>query len=124
VRTLSGRRRGISGLGGLLVVIGLVVLGVTYSWLPATVYRLWPLILVGVGVFGLLRRPGWVSELDVLAGPDVGRAAARPHRWFSWLLVVTGLVFLVFSLQLVDQRIIGPALIVLLGMLLIWRRAR
>lgn len=118
-----GERRGLSGLGLLLVVVGLVALAVTYSVLPPTVYRLWPVILVAVGVFGLLRRPGWVKELDY-AAPEFGRAADRPRRLFSWILVVGGCVCLVFSLGLVDQRIVGPVVLIGLGLLLLWRRAR
>ena len=124
-RVVGGRgRRGLSGLGVLLVIVGLVALGVTYSVLPPRIYQLWPLILVGVGVFGLLRRPGWVVELDVQMGPLVSRTADRPRRLFSWVLVVAGLACLPFTLHLVDDKIIGPALLVGLGLLLLWRRSR
>lgn len=77
-----------------------------------------------MGVFGLLRRPGWVSELDLQLGPFAARTADRPRRVFSWLLVVVGLVFLPFTLHLVDERVIGPALLIGLGLLLLWRRSR
>lgn len=117
-------RRGLSGAGILLVVVGLVVLGVTYSVLPPLVYQLWPLILIAVGVFGLLRRPGWVSELDLQMGPVVSRTADRPRRVFSWFLVVLGLVCLPFTLHLVDERVVGPGLLIGLGLLLVWRRSR
>lgn len=124
VRRIKGReRRGVSGLGVLMVIVGLVALAVAYSVLPASVYRLWPLLLVALGVFGLLRRPGWVSELDFYA-TDLGRAADRPRRYFSLGLIVAGLVFLVFSLGLVDQRIVGPLVLIGLGVLLLWRRSR
>ncbi len=124
-RALAGRgRRGLSGLGVMLVIVGLIGLGVTYSFLPARINQLWPLILVGVGVFGLLRRPGWVQELDVQMGPFVSRSADRPRRVFSWFLVVAGLLCLPFTLHLIDDRIIGPLLLVGLGLLLLWRRSR
>jgi len=123
VRRVRGKgRRGLSGLGLLMVVTGLIALAVTYSVLPPTVYRLWPLILVGVGLFGLLRRPGWVQELDVHLGPEFGRAADRPRRIFSWALIATGLVLLLFTLHLVDERAVGPVVLIGLGLLLLWRR--
>lgn len=125
MRRVKGRtRRGLSGLGLLLVIVGLIALAVTYSVLPATIYRLWPVLIIGVGVFGLVRRPEWVQELDFQLGPEFGRAADKPRRIFSWALVVMGLVFLVFSLGLVDERIIGPVVLVALGLLLLWRRSR
>lgn len=123
-RRVRGReRRGLSGLGLLMVVVGLVALAVTYSALPSSVYRLWPLILVAVGIFGLLRRPGWVQELDFQV-PELGRVVDRPRRVFSLVLVASGLVFLVFSLGLVDERIVGPVVLIGLGLLLLWRRSR
>lgn len=124
-RRLRGpRRRGLSGLGLVLVLLGLLALAVTYSAVPPIVYRLWPLVLIGVGVFGLLRRPGWVDELDIALGPDAARVADRPRRVFSWALVILGGLALPFSLGLVDQRVLGPAFLVGLGLLLVWRRAR
>jgi hypothetical protein len=124
-RELKGRgRRGLSGLGLVLVLVGLLGLAVAYAVLPPVVYRLWPLLLVGLGLFGLLRRPGWVRELDLHAGPEVSRAAARPQRIFSWFLVVLGLVLLVLTLGLVDQRILASAILIALGVVLLWRRAR
>ena len=123
-RRERGDRKGLSGLGILLVIVGLVVLAVNFSKLPAWVYSMWPVILIAVGLFGLVRRPGWVRELDLWAGPQVGRAVARPHRYFSLALIGTGLIFLIFTLHLVDQRVIGPALLVALGLLLLWRRSR
>jgi MYXO-CTERM domain-containing protein len=124
-RVKGGRtRRGLSGLGLLMVIVGLVALAVTYSVLPATVWRLWPLVLVAVGVFGLVRRPGWVAELDWHLGADFGRAADRPRRIFSLSLIVAGLIALLFSLRLVDERIVGPVVLIGLGLLLMWRRSR
>lgn len=121
---MTFRRRSISGLGLLLVLIGVVMLGVALSVLPASAYRFWPVIFILVGVLGVLRRPGWVNELDLSMGPDVARAAGTPRRFFSWFLIVLGVVILPFSLRLVDERVIGPGLLVALGLLLIWRRAR
>ena len=77
-------RRGVSGLGLLLVVIGAVALAVSWSILPSKVYQLWPLILVAVGIVGLVRRPGWIDELDfavpeyvVQQVPGLGQAQQR-----------------------------------------------
>lgn len=123
-RVKGDRRRGLSGLGIALVLIGLLALAVTYSVVPPIVARLWPLILIAVGLFGLLRRPGWVSELDFQLGPEFGRLADRPRRIFSWALVVMGLICLAFTLGLVDQRVLGPAVLIVLGLLLLWRRSR
>ncbi|MGH7861117.1 MAG: LiaF transmembrane domain-containing protein [Candidatus Dormibacteraceae bacterium] len=123
-RRHRGRRRGVSGLGLLLVVIGLFGTAVAYSALPAFLFRLWPVILIAVGVFGLLRRPGWVQELDLHLGPEISRTVERPRRIFSWFIFLVGVVCLLFSLQVIDGRVIGPALLVALGVLLVWRRAR
>lgn len=122
-RRVKGRgRRGLSGLGLVTVIAGL--LGVAIAYTQPRIYHLWPLVMVAVGVFGLLRRPGWVTELDFHLGPEFGRAADRPRRVFSLGLIVAGLIFLVLSLHLVDERWVGPAVLVLLGLLLLWRRAR
>jgi hypothetical protein len=123
-RVKGGGRRGLSGLGIVLVLIGLIALAVTYSVVPPIVPRLWPVIFIAVGLFGLLRRPGWVSELDFQLGPEFGRFADRQRRIFSWALVVLGLIFLVFTLRLVDERVLGPTMLVVLGLLLLWRRSR
>jgi hypothetical protein len=116
------RRRGLSGLGLLLVVVGLLGLVVTYSRLPPRFLGLWPLVFVAVGLFGLLRRPGWVQELDL--GGQVSRALDRPRRLFSLLLVAIGALCLPLTLGLLSTRLIGPILLVALGLLLLWRRAR
>ena len=116
-------RRGISGLGLLLVVIGAVALAVSWSILPPKVYQLWPLILVAVGVVGVIRRPGWIDELD-FAVPGAGDTIHKPRRAFSWFLIGIGLLLLMFTLHLVDQRLIGPVLLIVLGAFLIWRRTR
>src|SRR5437867_7139909 len=118
------QRRGVSGLGLLLVAAGAVALLVAFSAVPAEVLRYWPLLLVAVGLFGLLRRPGWVRELDLWAGPEATRTLDRPRRLFSGLLVVLGAVCLLFTLNLVDARLIGPGLLIGVGLLLLWRRAR
>jgi len=118
------RRRGVSGLGLLLVLVGLLGVAIAYSAIPPALFRLWPLILVAVGVFGLLRRPGWVQELDLHAGPELTRSIDRPRRLFSWLLLLLGLVCLLFSLGLVSAQALGPGLLVTLGLVLLWRRAR
>jgi len=116
--------RGISGLGLVLLAVGLIMLLATFSAIPAILLRFWPLLLVAVGVFGLLRRPGWVRELDLWAGPEAARVLDRPRRWFSVLLVLLGTVCLLFTLDLVDTRLIGPGLLIGVGLLLVWRRAR
>jgi hypothetical protein len=118
------QRRGVSGLGLLLVLIGALVLLVTFSAVPGSVLRFWPLLLVAVGLFGLLRRPGWVRELDLWAGPEATRALDRPRRLFSVLLIGLGAICLLFTLNLVDARVIGPGLLIGIGLLLVWRRAR
>jgi len=116
-------RRGVSGLGLVLVLIGAVALAVSYSLLPASVYELWPLILVIVGILGLVRRPGWIDELDFQM-PGAGDAVRGPRRAFSWVLIGSGLVLLMFTLHVVDQRVIGPAILIALGVFLLWRRTR
>lgn len=123
-RSRGGRRRGLSGLGILLVAVGLLALAVTYSALGEWIGRLWPLALVAVGVFGLMRRPGWVDEMDLAYGPQPARVPDRPRRTFGLALVGLGLVCLLFTLRVVDTRLVGPGLLVGLGLLLIWRRAR
>ena len=53
-----------------------------------------------------------------------GRAADRPRRVFSLVLIVAGLVLLTLTLHVVDERIVGPVVLISLGLLLLWRRAR
>jgi hypothetical protein len=133
VQVAISRRRGVSGLGILLVLVGTVILLVSFSKLPPSVYELWPLILVGVGLVGLVRRPGWIEELD-LAVPGAGEAvpgarrahieSRRPRRGFSLFLIGAGLSLLLLTTDVVDQRLIGPGFLIALGMLLLWRRSR
>jgi hypothetical protein len=118
------RRRGLSGLGLLLVVLGLLAAAVTYAHLPPRLFGLWPLVFVLVGLFGLFRRPGWVEELDLQLGPQAARTLDRPRRLFSLVLVVFGCFCLPFTLGVLNTSWIGPALLVALGFLLLWRRAR
>jgi len=121
-RARGGGRRGISGLGLVLVLAGLLAMAVSYSRLGPLVARLWPLGLVAVGVFGVLRRPGWVEELDVRLGAAAGRDGRG--RLFSLALAGAGLLCLVFTTGLVSSRVIGPAAVIVLGLFLVWRRAR
>jgi hypothetical protein len=136
VHVVLSRRRGVSGLGLMLVLVGAVILAVSFSILPRDVYELWPLILVGVGVMGLFRRPGWLEELD-FAMPGAAEVLHRPRRGFSWFLVGSGLILLLLTTHLVDQRLIGPGILIALGLLLLraksagrmgptdrWRRSR
>ena len=123
-RARGTRRRGLSGLGLALVAGGLLALAVGYAAVPGWVVRLWPLALVAVGVFGALRRPGWVDELDLRFGPEVARGMDRPRRVFSLALIGLGCLCLLFTTGLVDPRVIGPGILIALGLLLIWRRAR
>jgi Domain of unknown function (DUF5668) len=116
-------RRGVSGLGILLVVVGAIALLVSFSLLPATVYELWPVIIIGVGAIGLLRPPGWIQELD-LAVPGVADVTRRPRRGFSWFLIGLGLLLLLITTRAVDERLIGPIILIALGLLLVWRRWR
>ena len=124
-RRLRGtRRRGISGLGLALVIVGLLALAIAYAALPGWLARLWPLALIAVGLLGALRRPGWVDELDLHWGAPAARSADRPRRLFSLALVGVGCLCLLFTTGLVDTRVIGPGVLIALGLLLLWRRAR
>src|SRR5258707_1373597 len=71
-RRVGPRRRGVSTLGLVLIVLGLVGLLVTYSFLPGWVPRFWPLLIVALGLLGLFRRPGFVSALDALVPGGAG----------------------------------------------------
>jgi hypothetical protein len=104
--------------------VGLLAAAVTYAHLPLRLFGLWPLVFVLVGLFGLFRRPGWVEELDLQLGPHLSRTLDRPRRLFSLFLVGFGCFCLPFSLCLLSASWIGPALLVALGFLLLWRRAR
>ena len=123
IKRVGGRRRPVSGLGLILVAIGVVVLLLNFVHLPFPVQRLWPVLIIAIGVVGLLRRPGWIEELDV-ALPGAAASSDRHRRRFSLLLIGLGGVLLVFSLHLVDERIVGPLVLVVLGALLLWRRSR
>src|SRR4030081_2705738 len=90
-RRVGPRRRGVSTLGLILIVLGLVGLLVTYSFLPGWVPRFWALIIVAIGLLALFRRPAFVTELDALIPGSAG-AADRTRRRFS--LVVVGIGFL------------------------------
>ena len=122
-RRVGPRRRGVSTFGLVLIVLGLIGLLVTYSFLPGWVPRFWPLLIVALGLLGLFRRPAFVSELDTLV-PGVAGTADRTRRRFSLIVVGIGLVLLVFTSHLVDERIAGPAVIIALGVALLWRRYR
>jgi hypothetical protein len=121
-RRVGSRRRGLSILGIGLVLVGLVFLLAAYL-LPGSAARFWPLVIVAIGLLGLFRRPTFVSDLDQLI-PGLATAADRQRRRFSLGVVVLGLVFLVFTSHLVDERIAGPAVLVALGAALLWRRYR
>ena len=121
-RRAGPRRRGLSLFGIGLVVLGLLFLLAAYA-LPGSVARFWPLTIVVLGLFGLFRRPNFVLELDALV-PGLAGAADRQRRRFSLAVVVLGLVLLVFTSHLVDERIAGPAVLVALGVALLWRRFR
>ncbi len=120
-RRVGPRRRGLSLFGLALVVIGLTALLVTYSFLPGWVPRYWPLAIVLIGLLGLIRRPVFVTELDALV-PGLKSAADRTRRRFSLVVVAVGLVLLLFTSHLVDDRIAGPAVLIALGAALLWRR--
>ena len=123
-RVRVDRRRGVSGLGLVLVILGLLALAVAYSRVPPEVFRWWPAILIAVGLFGVFRRPGWVDELDVLYGQQVARTLDRPRRLFSVALIGLGCACLVFTTGLLDTRVVGPGILIALGLLLLWRRLR
>jgi hypothetical protein len=121
-RRVGPRRRGLSVFGVGLVVVGLAF-GLAAYLLPGSAARFWPLVFVAIGLVGLFRRPSFVIELDQLI-PGLAGAADRQRRRFSLALVMLGLVILVFTSHLVDERIAGPAVLVLLGAALLWRRYR
>jgi hypothetical protein len=121
-RRVGPRRKGLSTFGLVLIAVGAATLLVTY-FLPGWVPRLWPLLIVALGLLGLVRRPAFVVELEGLV-PGLASAAERQRRRFSLALVVLGLVLLVFTSRLVDDRIAGPAVIIALGLALLWRRYR
>ena len=117
-----GSRRGISAFGVVLVLVGLVFLLVAYA-LPGAIARFWPLIIVALGLLGLFQRPNFVVELDSLI-PGLATAADRQRRRFSLAVVIIRLVILVFTSRLVDERVAGPAVLIALGLALLWRRYR
>lgn len=121
-RRVGPRRKGVSTFGLVLLVVGVATLLVSY-FLPGWVPRLWPLLVVALGVLGLVRRPAFVTELEALV-PGLANAADRQRRRFSLALVVLGLILLVFTSRLVDDRIAGPVVIIALGLALLWRRYR
>jgi hypothetical protein len=123
-RARGSRRRGLSGLGLVLVVLGLFALVIGFATLPRWVLGLWPLVIVAIGAFNLLRRPGWVDELDLRYGPGAVRGVERPRRIVSVVLIAAGIFILPFTTGVLDARLIGPLVLIALGLLLVWRRAR
>jgi MFS superfamily sulfate permease-like transporter len=121
-RRVGPRRKGFSTFGLILIAVGVATLLITY-FLPGWVPRLWPLLIVALGLLGLVRRPAFIVELETLV-PGLASAADRQRRRFSLALVVLGLVLLIFTSRLVDDRIAGPAVIIALGLALLWRRYR
>ena len=122
-RRVTPRRRGVSVLGVTLIVAGLAGLLVTYSVLPGWVPRFWPVVIIAMGVIGLVRRPTFLGELDALV-PGLAGAADGPRRRFSLALITLGIVLLLFTSRLVDDRLAGPLVIVAIGIALLWRRRR
>ena len=123
-RRAGPRRRGVSTFGLVLIVLGLIGLLVTYSFLPGWVPRFWPLLIVPIGLLGLFRRPAFVHQARRPGprrrrGPRTGRGAASVSP-----VVGIGLLLLVFTSHLVDERIASPAVIIALGVALLWRRYR
>ncbi len=123
-RVYGSGRRGMSGLGLLLVLAGLLVAALALSGRGGGVLRFWPALFVLVGGFGLIRRPGWVQELDWRTGGHSQRLLDRSRQLFSLALLLFGIFCLPFTLHLLDARLIGPALLIALGLLLVWRRTR
>lgn len=123
VKRVGPRRRGLSGLGVVFVLLGALALLFWFSVIPHWVLGLWPLILVLLGLLVISRRPGWILELDLLL-PGFAGAADRPRRRLGSALAATGLLLLPFTLHLLDDRLIGPIVIILIGAALVWRRAR
>jgi hypothetical protein len=80
-------------------------------------------LIVALGLLGLVRRPAFIVELETLV-PGLATAADRQRRRFSVAVVVVGFVLLIFTSRLVDDRIAGPAVIIALGLALLWRRYR
>ena len=127
-RLLPGRRRRQPSVLGLaLIIVGLLVL---LAWLEPGVGRvlwyllaLWPVILVGLGLLVLFRRAGWMRELELNA-PSVAEAINWPRRLLAAFLIALGALLLPFTLHLVDQRLLGAAVLIVLGAVLIWRRIR
>ena len=78
-RRVGPRRRGVSTFGLVLIVLGLIALLVTYSFLPGWVPRFWPLLIVAIGLLGLFRRPTFVTELDTLVPGLAGTADLAQH---------------------------------------------
>src|SRR3981081_2000516 len=112
-RPIAAGRGGLRGKGIptsslILIVLGLIGLLVTYSFLPGWVPRFWPLLIVAIGLLALFRRPAFVTELDALI-PGLAGPADRTRRRFSLVVVGIGLLLLVFTSHLVDERIAGPA---------------
>jgi hypothetical protein len=71
------------------------------------------MVLVCFGIGGLF---GW---------PPSARDLNDNMPGFSWFLIASGLLLLPFTAGLIDQRlIVGPAIVIALGVLVFWRRRR
>lgn len=95
----SSNHRALFG-GGLLVVIGLGALLANFGLMPAGVWDLWPLGVVGAGI--------WV------AGRSVRRRGGRGLAG-GFLLLALGLYWLLENFGRVDDRALLPGILIAVG---------
>lgn len=98
------KRDGRSGVGIVLILVGLLFLAANFSWLPAHIHDVlfsWPMILVGVGIITLTKKEYTATiVLFSIAGyfllPHFYPEWSFVNVWQFWpiLLIIVGLVFI------------------------------
>jgi hypothetical protein len=116
--------------GSLLVALGVLLLVDRAHALPAVVQQYWPVILITWGLWKLLQRLR--TREDRWAGPDYGTGLyvirRRRRQASGWLpalfLILLGSLLLWSTLDPVSGFSLGPLVLIVLGVLQVWRGFR
>ncbi len=94
-------KRGTAGL--FLIIVGLVILAGNLGWIPYNIYDViwsWPMILVGLGLFNLIKREYTASIIFLAVGgyfliPDLFPYLDTDYIFKLWpvLIILAGVLF-------------------------------